>query len=95
MVKNGDVMRSDRLKQVMQDIDPTFDEKNLGKSKFSKFCQEAAEQGLIKVIKLENGQLESRLPNNRPVPAPPVYRHRADRAAAGGGSRARQRIPEW
>ncbi|HEX6317022.1 MAG TPA: NYN domain-containing protein [Gemmatimonadaceae bacterium] len=58
MVKNGDVMRSDRLKQVMQDIDPTFDEKNLGKSKFSKFCQEAAEQGLIKVIKLENGQLE-------------------------------------
>jgi len=38
MVKNGDVMRSDRLKQVMQDIDPTFDEKNLGKSKFSKFA---------------------------------------------------------
>ena len=58
MVKNGDVMRSDRLKQVMQDIDPTFDEKNLGKSKFSKFCQDAAEQGLIKVTKLENGQLE-------------------------------------
>lgn len=58
MVKNGDVMRSDRLKQVMQDIDPTFDEKNLGMSKFSKFCQEAAAQGLIKVTKLENGQLE-------------------------------------
>ncbi len=58
MVKNGDVMRSDRLKQVMQDIDPQFDEKNLGMSKFSKFCQEAASQGLIKVIKLENGQLE-------------------------------------
>jgi uncharacterized protein (TIGR00288 family) len=58
MVKNGDVMRSDRLKQVMQDIDPQFDEKNLGKSKFSKFCQDAAEQGLIKVVKLENGQLE-------------------------------------
>jgi uncharacterized LabA/DUF88 family protein len=58
MVKNGDVMRSDRLKQVMQDIDPTFDEKNLGKSKFSKFCQDAAEQGLLKVTKLENGQLE-------------------------------------
>jgi hypothetical protein len=58
MVKNGDVMRSDRLKQVMQDIDPSFDEKNLGKSKFSKFCQDAAEQGLIKVTKLENGQLE-------------------------------------
>src|SRR5262247_1784486 len=45
MVKNGDVMRSDRLKQVMQDIDPTFDEKNLGMSKFSKFCMEASTQG--------------------------------------------------
>jgi len=58
MVKNGDVMRSDRLKQVMQDIDPQFDEKNLGMSKFSKFCQEAASQGLLKVTKLDNGQLE-------------------------------------
>jgi len=58
MVRNGDVMRSDRLKQVMQDIDPQFDEKNLGMSKFSKFCQEAASQGLLKVTKLENGQLE-------------------------------------
>src|SRR4026207_2516598 len=58
MVKNGDVMRSDRLKQVMQDIDPTFDEKNLGMSKFSKFCQDAATRGLLKVTKLENGQLE-------------------------------------
>jgi uncharacterized LabA/DUF88 family protein len=58
MVKNGDVMRSDRLKQVMQDIDPSFDEKNLGMSKFSKFCLEASSQGLLKVTKLENGQLE-------------------------------------
>jgi uncharacterized protein (TIGR00288 family) len=58
MVKNGDVMRSDRLKQVMQDIDPQFDEKNVGMSKFSKFCTEAASQGLLKVTKLENGQLE-------------------------------------
>jgi uncharacterized protein (TIGR00288 family) len=58
MVRNGDVMRSDRLKQVMQDLDPQFDEKNLGMSKFSKFCTEAASQGLLKVTKLENGQLE-------------------------------------
>lgn len=58
MVRNGDVMRSDRLKQVMQDIDPQFDEKNVGMAKFSKFCQEAASQGLLKVTKLENGQLE-------------------------------------
>ena len=42
MKRNNDVMRSDRLKQVMQEIDSTFDEKNLGISKFSRFCQEAA-----------------------------------------------------
>ena len=58
MVRNGDVMRSDRLKQVMQEIDGTFDEKNLGISKFSKFCHEAAQKGLLVVTKLENGQLE-------------------------------------
>ena len=34
---NGDVMRADRLKQVMQQIDSSFDEKNLGMSKFSRF----------------------------------------------------------
>ncbi|HEY3287075.1 MAG TPA: NYN domain-containing protein [Gemmatimonadaceae bacterium] len=63
MSKNGDVMRSDRLKQVMQEIDPTFDEKNLGMSKFSRFCQEASHKGLILLTKLENGQLEVALPS--------------------------------
>jgi len=58
MKQNHDVMRSDRLKQVMQEIDPTFDEKNLGISKFSKFCQEAANKGLLSARRLENGQLE-------------------------------------
>ena len=58
MKQNGDVMRSDRLKQVMQEIDQTFDEKNLGISKFSKFCQEAANKGLLSVRRLDNGQLE-------------------------------------
>ena len=58
MSQNGDVMRSDRLKQVMQEIDNSFDEKNLGISKFSRFCLEAAQRGLISVNKLENGQLE-------------------------------------
>ncbi len=58
MKRNNDVMRSDRLKQVMQEIDSTFDEKNLGISKFSRFCQEAAQRGLLTVTKLENGQLE-------------------------------------
>ncbi len=60
MQKNGDVMRSDRLKQVMQDIDATFDEKNVGHgySKFSRFVTDAADKGLVKVTKLDNGQLE-------------------------------------
>jgi uncharacterized protein (TIGR00288 family) len=62
MKRNGDVMRSDRLKQVMQEIDPTFDEKNLGMSKFSRFVQEAAQRGLLSMTKLDNGQLEIGLP---------------------------------
>ena len=62
MKRNGDVMRSDRLKQVMQEIDPTFDEKNLGMSKFSRFVQEASQRGLLSMSKLENGQLEVGLP---------------------------------
>ena len=67
MKDNRDVMRSDRLKQVMQEIDPTFDEKNLGISKFSKFCQEAASKGLLAVRRLENGQLEVDVPGAMPV----------------------------
>src|SRR5207302_1626607 len=35
MTAHNDVMRSDRLKQVMQEIDPTFDEKDAGFSRFS------------------------------------------------------------
>jgi uncharacterized LabA/DUF88 family protein len=58
MQRNGDVMRADRLKQVMQDIDSTFDEKNLGMSKFSRFVTEAAGRGLLSVTKLDTGQLE-------------------------------------
>jgi len=64
MSQNGDVMRSDRLKQVMQEIDSSFDEKNLGISKFSRFCLEASQRGLISVNKLENGQLEVGLPRD-------------------------------
>jgi uncharacterized protein (TIGR00288 family) len=70
MKENRDVMRSDRLKQVMQEIDPTFDEKNLGISKFSKFCQEAASKGLLSVRRLENGQLEVDVPGALSPEAP-------------------------
>ena len=58
MQRNGDVMRADRLKQVMQGIDSSFDEKNLGMSKFSRFVQEAAQRGLVMLTKMDNGQLE-------------------------------------
>jgi uncharacterized protein (TIGR00288 family) len=70
MKRVNDVMRSDRLKQVMQEIDPSFDEKNLGISKFSRFCQEAAQKGLLTVTKLENGQLEVDLPESAPSAEP-------------------------
>jgi uncharacterized protein (TIGR00288 family) len=58
MVQRDDVMRSDRLKQVMQEIDPSFDEGGLGFSKFSKFLTEASSRGLVKLRKLDNGQYE-------------------------------------
>jgi uncharacterized protein (TIGR00288 family) len=69
MQRNGDVMRSDRLKQVMQEIDSSFDEKNLGISKFSKFCLEAAQKGLLHVTKLETGQLDVAPPKGAHGPA--------------------------
>jgi hypothetical protein len=58
MTAHNDVMRSDRLKQVMQEIDPGFDEKDAGFSRFTKFVQEAAHRGLIHVTRRENGQFE-------------------------------------
>src|SRR5205814_4782267 len=58
MQRNKDVMRADRLKQVMQQIDSSFDEKNLGMSKFSRFVAEAAHRSLLTLTKLENGQFE-------------------------------------
>jgi uncharacterized LabA/DUF88 family protein len=79
MKRNNDVMRSDRLKQVMQEIDSTFDEKNLGISKFSRFCQEAAQRGLLSVTKLDNGQLEVDLPSA--VPATETRTNRAEPTA--------------
>ena len=69
MKRNGDVMRSDRLKQVMQEIDASFDEKNLGMPKFSRFVQDAAHKGLLHVTKLESGQLEVDVPSGDAVVA--------------------------
>lgn len=87
MVQNDDVMRSDRLKQVMQDIDPSFDEKDLGYPKFSRFAQDAAARGLITLTRMENGQYEVG-PVVAPAAAPAAERPRREAADAGRAAAA-------
>lgn len=58
MVERGDVMRSDRFKQVMLEFDPSFSEKSLGFSKFNRFLAEAASRGIVDLQKAANGQYE-------------------------------------
>ncbi len=92
MAREGDVMRSDRLKQVMQQIDPNFDEKNAGFSRFSKFVLEASHKGFIKLTKLENGQYEvSPAAPGADVPAKaPAGRAAAAEPVEEGGEEARR-----
>ena len=85
MARNGDVMRSDRLKQVMQQIDPNFDEKNAGFNRFSKFVVEAGQKGLVSVTKLDNGQYEVAPPAGRAAARRRAVRR--PRAAARSGPR--------
>jgi len=58
MIDRSDVMRSDRLKQVMLELDQSFDETDAGFNKFSKFVAEAAKRGSIGICRMENGQYE-------------------------------------
>jgi len=58
MADRGDVMRSDRLKQVMRELDPQFDEGKFGFSKFSRFVTEAASRDLLRLKKADNGQYD-------------------------------------
>jgi uncharacterized protein (TIGR00288 family) len=81
MARNGDVMRSDRLKQVMQQTDPNFDERDLGFGRFSKFVVEAGQKGLLQVSKLENGQYE--VAPAKAAGARPAGRSAAPEAPAG------------
>jgi hypothetical protein len=92
MKRNGDVMRSDRLKQVMQDIDSTFDEKNTGHSKFSKFVQDAASRGLLTLTKLENGQLEVGAPAAGGAGKPAAPHGAPAEAPAAGAAPAAERV---
>ena len=94
MIERGDVMRSDRLKQVMLEINPSFEESKHGFSKFSKFLAEAASRGLLRLRKLDNGQhevLPSRAPGDAAEPPHPGARRdpaaprRPDRKRTPGG----------
>ena len=78
MVSRGDVMRSDRLKQVIMEISPGFNERDLGFKKFSKFLVEAANKGLLDIERASNGQY---------LIAPP------SRGGRTAGSRARGAVP--
>jgi uncharacterized protein (TIGR00288 family) len=98
MARNGDVMRSDRLKQVMQQIDPNFDERNAGFNRFSKFVIEAGQKGVVLVNKLENGQFEvapARAAGSTDTPAVPAATQRgrngAEAAREDGSRRGRGR----
>ncbi|MGQ0702413.1 MAG: NYN domain-containing protein [Gemmatimonadales bacterium] len=91
MVRNRDVMRSDRLKQVMQQIDPNFDERNAGFNRFSKFVTEAGTRGLITVTKLENGQFEVGQAAGRAAEPPSRRAAEAPEAAPENGRRRRGR----
>ena len=82
MTTRRDVMRSDRLKQVMLELDGGFSEGNFGFSKFSKFVAEAANRGIVRLHKLENGQYEVQAGSGRKV---------ADDSAAARGSKERSR----
>jgi uncharacterized LabA/DUF88 family protein len=88
MKRNGDVMRSDRLKQVMVEIDNTFDEKDLGMAKFSRFVQDATQRGLLSATKLENGQLEIGLPSGAKGDLRAAENAAADEAARTDGPAA-------
>ena len=101
MVQRGDVMRSDRLKQVMLEMDPAFEESSFGFSKFSKFVAEASSRGLLKLRKLENGQYEvsagSGAEGGKAETAPPPSGRRERRLPRGRGRResaADRPVPE-
>jgi uncharacterized protein (TIGR00288 family) len=95
MARNGDVMRSDRLKQVMQQIDPNFDERNAGFNRFSKFVIEAGQKGVVQITKLDNGQYEVSPGSAVPPVSAPAARSRAPAEARDGreesGRRGRSR----
>lgn len=90
MVENDDVMRSDRLKQVLLELDSNFDEKALGFTKFNKFLQEAANRGVLSLRKQENGQFEIAPADGVPEPAAEEEEQRTRRRRGGRGRKGRE-----
>ncbi len=96
MAAKDDVMRSDRLKQVMLEIDPGFDEGEYGFSKFSRFLTETSSKGLLRLKKLDNGQYEvapaGRRSGGRGGEEPPPHASRPPALpAAPDGTRGEER----
>lgn len=95
MSRRGDVMRVDRLKQVMIELDSGFNEKDIGYSKFSKFIQEAQSRGLLRLRRNDQGDWEVRPPVARDdEPAEetqPLDRERGERVERGDRYRDRGR----
>ncbi|HEY0020719.1 MAG TPA: NYN domain-containing protein [Longimicrobium sp.] len=58
MARRGDVMRVDRLKQVMVELDQGFNEKDIGYGKFSKFITEAQQRGAVRLRRTDGGDWE-------------------------------------
>ncbi len=106
MAERGDVMRSDRLKQVMLEMDPGFDEKTAGFSRFNRFLNEAAKRDRIVLQKRENGQYDVGLPSGAASAAAAggdavssggeaaTARSRGRRGRRGGSGRSRASAPK-
>jgi hypothetical protein len=78
----------------MQQIDPNFDEKNAGFSRFSKFVIEAGQRGVLQVTKMDNGQYEVAPAGAAPIVPEPSRngpREAVDESERRGRSRGRGR----
>ncbi len=90
MMKRGDVMRSDRLKQVMMELSPGFDERGLGFKSFTKFLVAAANKGLVDIRRGENGQYQIAPPDGS-GDSPGRGRHKPQAPGDGQAQRAKER----
>lgn len=91
MVDRGDVMRSDRFKQVMLEFDPSFSEKSLGFSKFNRFLAEAASRGIVDLQKAANGQYEVAIGSNADELSRGSHAVASERPSGSGGGSSRSR----